>query len=151
MQAVTAIVNVCVQLLCRVLKILFCYAHPLPLALLLFLPSLHGDTWAFWGRERDINVPFKAKHSTVSNHLSVDQLSVSVLITMYSKKELLWWVLKAVLIYGYKDTNLGISLLLCPFSRIIVCDTLSNRTYNIVIHRAWGPVNDTRSGFLLPE
>jgi hypothetical protein len=42
----------------------------------------------------------------------------------FNANTLLSCVLRDALIYGYKDKNLGSSLLLCPLTRIIVLDFL---------------------------
>lgn len=53
------------------------------------------------------------------------------LITIYCKKKYHWWELEDALIYGYKYKDLGDSLILYPFSRIIVLGSLvlSTRWY----------------------
>lgn len=61
-------------------------------------------------------VPFRAE-LTISLH--IDQLRVSVLIVIYCKK-FLWWGLKHTLFNMHNNKSLGIILLHCTLSRIIL-------------------------------
>ena len=56
----------------------------------------------------------------IPNSLLSVRWPVSMIIVLYYRKKLLWWVLRVVLICGYKDKTLGVSLLPYPFSRIII-------------------------------
>ena len=47
---------------------------------------------------------------------------------LYCTKKLLWWRLKDALIYRYK--LLGVGLILCPFSRVLVGSLLGPKTYS---------------------
>jgi hypothetical protein len=75
-------------------------------------PALRGEdvvwSWAF--------------HSYYFLH--VDQFWISVLITIHYRKKFFWFGLRYVPIKGYKDKNSRGSLLLHPFGRIIVIDSL---------------------------
>lgn len=53
------------------------------------------------------DIIFNIKYSTVSHSLHIMQVWVTVLITIYCKKELLWWEVSNVLIYGYNNTLFG--------------------------------------------
>jgi hypothetical protein len=68
----------------------------------------------------DVDIPFKAEWSKFSHYLHIVQLQVSVLITIYCKKDLFWRGVIHSLIYEYSNLSLGVFLLLWSFSIIIV-------------------------------
>lgn len=82
-----------------------------------FCSTLHIEPW---GEGCGIDIPFRAKHSKDPYSLHVDKLWVYALIANYCKK-LLWLRLSEAFIDGYSNKSLGIVLLLCPLSKIIVC------------------------------
>lgn len=51
-------------------------------------------------------------------------LMISALIAIHCKKKVLWWKLRAVLICGCEEKNLGCPVMLCPFSRKVVSRSL---------------------------
>lgn len=67
--------------------------------------------------ERRIKTNKQTECSKVSLHIV--HLWVSV-ISIYYKKQLLWWGLNNILICEYSTMSLGVILLLCSFCRIIV-------------------------------
>lgn len=67
-------------------------------------------TYALWYLENTASL--KSSTNSVSYSLHRDQLWISVLITIYHKK--------LALICWYSNVTLGVMLLLCSFSRIIV-------------------------------
>lgn len=80
-------------------------------------------------------------HSTVSHSLHLESTG-SLLIITYCKKNLLWWGLREVLIYGHKVV--GSCLILDSFSRITIEDYLSgamNCPATVSWHRnkRWSP------------
>lgn len=81
-----------------------------------FLPSLSQRSLNLLGFGGWGDVPPRAEHSTqhctVSYCLHRQHLWISVLITS--------WGLRVMLTYGYEDENSGGSLVLCPFTRIII-------------------------------
>lgn len=56
--------------------------------------------------------------------LHVEQLCVVIVITVYCKNKSHWWGLGDALINGYKDKDLGDSLIIYSLSRIIVLGSL---------------------------
>lgn len=66
-------------------------------------------------RTCDINILFSVECS-----LYLPWPVVGILILMCYKKKLLWWELRDVPIHEYTNNSLGISLILGPFSRMIV-------------------------------
>lgn len=84
--AVIIAVSFYVKLLCCVQNILFCYSHLLQLAL--------NDPWALG---RGVWPP----HNLLFCEPCL--VLVSVLNSIYHKKKHLWWWLRGVLIYGYKE------------------------------------------------
>ena len=71
-----------------------------------------------WEEGMCSGVTHRNEHSTVSYCLRVDQLLVSVLITIHFQK-FLWWELRDLHIYGYSDKLLWVGTILCPFRRTI--------------------------------
>lgn len=63
----------------------------------------HNDPWAS-------GALCKVENSTVSYSQLVDQLWVSMFITVYYKKSLLWWQLRGTLISGHSNMPLGLML-----------------------------------------
>lgn len=78
-----------------------------------FLPSL-----LWWSRRLWLHLCTQHSLDTCSLHFG--QLCVSVLTTFHCAERLLQWGLRAKPIYEYRDIFSGSSLVLCPFSRIIV-------------------------------
>jgi hypothetical protein len=60
--------------------------------------------------------------NTIFYFLYIDQLRISILIVIYSKKQFLYLELKDDLIYGYSNKLFVFLLLSCLFSRIILLD-----------------------------
>lgn len=85
-----------------------------------FHPSFYNDSWTLEGESVVMYVPFRVQHFSVSYSLCLGQLCVSVLIIIYCKWKLLRWGLKDVLIYGSINQPLGLDLILCWFSKMIV-------------------------------
>lgn len=59
-----------------------------------------------WGQEYDVDMPFMAEHFTDTYSMNFDVLWVSVLATIHHMKKLLWWRLRAALVYGLRDVYL---------------------------------------------
>lgn len=80
----------------------------------------HTYLWALIGRECNTNVPFTAEiFLTVlfsEPRPVVDLRANHHLLHKY----LLWWGLRDALLCVYNSTSLKISLILCPFKRVIV-------------------------------
>lgn len=55
----------------------------------------------------------------VSSFVYIVQLWISLLMTIYFMKKLLWWGLNATLIYSYRNMSLGLILFLWSFSRFL--------------------------------
>lgn len=70
-----------------------------PSDLTLFPPSLPQWLVSLWRKGCDIDVPFRAKPSTVSCSLNVGQLCVSMLVAQRLWIQFLWWGLRGALIY----------------------------------------------------
>lgn len=106
-----------------------------------FLKSLYLSSkisQSLWGRSCDPDVLCRTEHSLVSHSLLIDQTWVSVLITINHIRKFLWWGLRALFIYVCKDGNLGHSLMLQPFSRIVAVDSpLGTMAYPIM--GSWWP------------
>lgn len=84
-------------------QMLFCCRHLLPVALTVFLFCLQ---WFLSPGGRDVIVLSHLELSIPQSYsLHVDQLEVSVLITLYCVMKLLRWGLSNVLIYEYKVKN----------------------------------------------
>ena len=64
------------------------------------------------------DTPFVAEHFSVTYSLHGSQLLVSMGTTNHCTKKILWGELRALLVYGYRITNLRCSLIL--FNKIIV-------------------------------
>lgn len=111
-----------------------CCRHLWPQALTLFLPLILQWSLSLAGRRCAIDVPCKAERSIVSYSLHVSQLWVSVLITTYGERKLLYWSIRNELIYGYKD-NSGGSLLLRSFNNNIM---VSPKAYDLARNKLWG-------------
>lgn len=81
----------------------------------------------------------------LKSHYSLDfgRLWVSVLVSIYCKQKLFWWRVKGVLIYRYHK-SLGVCLILCPFGRIIVVDSLLGST--ICLNIVYLPSNGAQNG-----
>lgn len=93
---------------------------------------------SLYGRSCDPDVLCRTKHSLVSHSLLIDQTWVSVFITIKHIRKFLWWGLRARFIYVSKDGNLGHSLILHPFSRIVaVGSPLGTMAYPIM--GSWWP------------
>jgi hypothetical protein len=67
----------------------------------------------------DISVIFMDENSQ-SLTLFLDQLWVSMIITIYWEQKLLWRRPRDTLIYGYNSKSLGVDLIICLIGRIIV-------------------------------
>lgn len=83
-----------------------------------FFPFSHNNPLSLGRRKCSICVLFRAEHSEVSYSLSLGQLWISVLITIYCKQKLLWWELRDTLTLWVKCYVIQ-SLILC-LSRIVV-------------------------------
>lgn len=85
-------------------KILSPYSHSLPLALTIFPPPLASatipDPLAVGIGYRCL---FRTEHFTVSYLPHTGMKGISVLSTIYCRKRLLQWGLRAAVIYRYKD------------------------------------------------
>lgn len=68
-----------------------------------FHPVFHDIPWALGKGRYDTDVLFMAYHSLVTYF---GQLWVSVLIAMHWQKKFLWWNLRDMLIYAYRDMDL---------------------------------------------
>lgn len=69
----------------------------------------------------NIGIPLRNENSTVSCSLHDDQLCISVLITIYCQKKLLWWWLQNTLIYGDSSKSLGVVFLIpSQFNRMMI-------------------------------
>lgn len=95
---------------------LFCSSPPQHLAISLAPLSKYSMSFKCGC---NIDVLFRDEHSTVSYSLHFDQLWTSILTVIHCKKKFLS-VLRAALIYRYKDKYLESNLALYPFSKIIV-------------------------------
>jgi hypothetical protein len=73
-----------------------------------------------WVEGCDRDIPFRAECSKVSHSLHIIWLWVSIFIPIYCRRKLLWWWLSKTLIYEYSRMSLGVTLLLCSFSRMVV-------------------------------
>lgn len=118
--AVTVCVSSCVHWSCCVWRMLFPGSCLLPLALTVFLPPFLAKLPEPWEERFDEDISFRAECSKVFHSFCIVQFWVSILISIYCKKKLFSWGLSNVLIYGDSNMLLGVSLLLCPFNRIIV-------------------------------
>ena len=110
-----------VQILCMVLQSLkfisVCREDSISLghsSFLAFLPqgSLNLERKGLM-KVSHLGLCFKVFHSLIV-HLWVSVISI------YYKKQLLWWGLNNILICEYSNMSLGVILLLCSFCRIIV-------------------------------
>jgi hypothetical protein len=66
------------------------YRPLLPLASTVFLTPLLKWSLTHWRKECSTDVPLRADQSMVSYFLHLDQLQISVLITIYPEKKFLW-------------------------------------------------------------
>lgn len=110
-----------------------------------FHPLSHDDSWGLrpeaWGREAcDLDAPFGVKHSIVSYFLYMEQLWITILITIYwEKKKLLSYGLIDALIYGTRTQELRrefITVSIQQSSRT----RLSLRAYDLLSLRLLAPV-----------
>lgn len=97
------------------------------------LHSLHPIFFHPWASEGgcDEDVLFRTYHFLLCYFLSLDHLLVFELIAIYCKKNLPWWDLRNTPIYWCSNKSLGVSLILCPFSRVTVGYLLIPMTYLI--------------------
>lgn len=91
-------------------------------------------TTDLWEEGCHLDLLFRNENYTISYSLHLDELSPSVLITAYYKKELLRCGLRHALIYWYNNKSLGVYLILCSFSRAVVVGS-PQRTYDLSGHR----------------
>lgn len=111
----------CVRQSCYVWKTLFPWNYLSPLALTVFLPPLLHNSLILEGRGL-MKISHLGQGTPKSLTLYIDQFWVSVLILIYCKK-LFWCELSSAVICacnGCSNMSLGVILLLCYFSRIIV-------------------------------
>lgn len=69
----------------------------------------------------DMDAPFRAKNPVVFYFLDLDQLWISVLISIYCKMELLSWRWSVALIYRHRYRTQVTLCPLCPVTRIKLC------------------------------
>lgn len=58
-----------------------------------------------WEDVCGVNVPSVTEKSTVNYSLHFNMLWFSLLATIHCTNKLLWWILRAILIYRYRDKN----------------------------------------------
>lgn len=100
------------QQLCPVQQVLFHFRRSLPVRLSTLSFSVIPEPYGLWGGGVTSHLELSTQHCTVSYCLHRQHLWISVLITS--------WGLRVMLTYGSEDENSGGSLVLCPFSRIII-------------------------------
>lgn len=105
---------------CYVRKMLFPCTYPPLLSLRTFCLQYCIDPWDLESHVRaGKDIPLRVEWSKVSHSLSTIQLCIPMLISIYTKKKLFWWMLNKLLIYRQSNLSLGIILLLCSFNRMI--------------------------------
>ena len=109
-----------VQQPCVIYKILPITNHLPDLVFTVFLVSGLHESLNLEGQSIIKALPFRTEFSIVSHSLHVVQSWVSVLIAIYCMKKFLSEWLSDALIYGNNNVPLGVILLLCSFTRIIV-------------------------------
>lgn len=96
-----------------------------------------------WGKGHDIDAPFRDEQFSLFLYMMTN---LGIFINCHLlKKELLWWGCKNALIYGYKNKNLGSSLLhhLTKQKHEVI-------SYALGSHKFWA-VNSNKHEFSLEE
>lgn len=73
-----------------------------------------------WEEEFDSNFLLRAEHSSLLSFVHWAVVGLCINYHIVQKKRLLWLWLRNAIIYEYEHMNLRNSLLLCPFSKIVV-------------------------------
>lgn len=108
-----------VYLSCCVKMTLLSWTHPFSVAFTFCLSPHHHRSLSLKVVVGYEDIPFRNEHYEVSHSLHIVQSWVSVLITIYCKKNILWCGLNKTPLYGYINTSLRVILLLYTFSRKI--------------------------------
>lgn len=117
-------------------KHLFPCSHSPHLALKIILPHLSQFSLNFSNRACGIAVDasFRYEYSIVSYSRYHVYLWVSVLI---DKGKLIWWGLREALICECNNKSTGVSLIISPFSRVMVIAFLLKTMTFLAIHWFW--------------
>lgn len=92
------------------LDVVFCL-----LALSIFLTPffMMPDSWE---EGNDLSIIFRVEHSTVYYSPLACQFRTLELIVIYYKGKCLWWGMRAICIYEYREKSLKVLLILCLFN-----------------------------------
>ena len=94
------------------------WCFPFYLSSTLFLYPLLQGSLNSWLRNFYGDSPFRIKYPSVPHSLHIVLFCISVCVSLYWRKKLLWWWLNKKLTYS--RISYGVILWLCSFSRTIV-------------------------------
>lgn len=111
-------------------KLFFC-CFPLPTVLKIFSPPSSLMSLEYLG----------------TCPLHGDQLQVSMLVTTYYKKKLVWRGMRDTLLCRYNDKSLGVSMTLSPFSRSFTIGSPHSLWYTL--QQVLGPLKGARNYYCM--